>query len=343
MIKKIWKKLLLKKFKKTYDSKKEKRILFLTMQFGLGDGINSTDIIESLVDEYKVDTLGNVNQKIINKYNPKINNIYSYACNKNKTLKKSIIMNLKLILELRKNNYDIILDAHSSAGNFNLIFLRFIGGKKILGLKKVNNRYNFNENEITLYDKLFNTQEEMVNYLGLNLYNKKIYLPEYCIEKNKEYLQKNEIKIIFNTEGNSRAIERKKIIEILKLLDENIKEKIKIISTPQRRMEIEKILCENNFINVELLPETSFYDAVYFIKNCEILISPNTSLIHVASVYNKKILGIYSNVKWHIELWRPKIENYELVISEIETEDTDDLGEIDSRKVLIALKNLMEK
>lgn len=82
---------------------------------------------------------------------------------------------------------------------------------------------------------------------------------------------------------------------------------------------------------------------IYFIKNCEILISPNTSLIHVVSVYNKFFLGIYSNVKWHIELWRPKIENYELVISEIETEDTDDLGEIDSRKVLIALKNLIEK
>ena len=271
-----------------------------------------------------------------------------------------------------------------------MLFLRLINATKIYGLRSVNNKYKFNENEITLYDKLFYTTEEIIENLGLKKGFDKIHIPNSCLEKNREYLEKNKIKVIFNTEGNSRAIERKKIIEILdylkikskkdvirlpkgiekkyleiipkiifntegstrKIEENKLKEildlldgvgqEIWMISTPNRRKEIEKILSIKKYKNIKKLPPTNFYEAIEFIRKCELLISPNTALIHVAGVYNKKIIGLYSNLKWHTELWKPIVDEYELIIPKKETTNTDDLGEIDAQKVKEAFLRLLK-
>ena len=107
MIKKIWKKILLSRRNDNTKVEKEKikKVLFMTMTYGLGDGIKNTGIIESLSEKYELDFLGNKNQEIINKYNEKINKIYTYKCKKNKKIIKSIILNFKLIMEIRNSKY----------------------------------------------------------------------------------------------------------------------------------------------------------------------------------------------------------------------------------------------
>ena len=81
-MKKLWKKILLRK-NKIDDNKEIKRVLFMTMTFGLGDGILNTGVIEALAENYQLDTFGNINQEIINKYN----NIFIYKCKKNKKIR----------------------------------------------------------------------------------------------------------------------------------------------------------------------------------------------------------------------------------------------------------------
>ncbi len=337
-MKKLWKKLLLiKKNNKNINNKEIKKVLFMTMTFGLGDGIRNTGIIEALAENYQLDTLGNKNQEIINKFNEKISNIYVYRCKKNKKVRKSLLLNLRLIMKLRKNKYDLIIDGHSSSKSFNLLFLRLLNANKIYGLKSVNNKYGFNENEIRLYDKLFNNYLDILEYLKIKSKKDTIRLPKDIEKKYSEIIPK----IIFNTEGSTRKIEESKLKEILELLD-NIGQEIWMISTPNRRKEIEAILSVEKYKNIKILPPTNFYEAIEFIRRCELLISPNTALIHVASIYNKKIIGLYSNLKWHTELWKPTVDEYELIIPKKEALSTDDLGEINSRKIKEAFIRLLK-
>ena len=115
-----------------------------------------------------------------------------------------------------------------------------------------------------------------------------------------------------------------------------------MISTPNRRRELENILSEENYKNIKFLPPTNFYEAVEFIRRSELLISPNTALIHVCGLYNKKVIGLYSNVGWHTELWKPKVDNYELIIPKKKAINNDDLGEIDAQKIKEAVIKLLK-
>lgn len=337
-MKKLWKKLLLiKKNNKNINNKEIKKVLFMTMTFGLGDGIRNTGIIEALAENYQLDTLGNKNQEIINKFNEKISNIYVYRCKKNKKVRKSLLLNLRLIMKLRKNKYDLIIDGHSSSKSFNLLFLRLLNANKIYGLKSVNNKYGFNENDITLYDKLFNNYLDILEYLKIESKKDTIRLPKGIEKKYSEIMPK----IIFNTEGSTRKIEESKLKEILDLLDDTGQE-IWMISTPNRRKEIEAILSVEKYKNIKILTPTNFYEAIEFIRRCELLISLDTSLIHVANVYNTKILGIYPNIDWLISNWGPKVDVYELVITKDNPKNVDDLGEIDAQKIKEAFIRLLK-
>ncbi len=334
LIDKIWKKLLLTSKKQEVDNE-IKKVLFITMQFGLGDGVRITNFIESLAEKYELDTLGNRNQKIINRYNPKIKKIFEYKCKKNNKVNKSILTNLNLIFKLKKNRYDLVIDASSSASSFNLIFLRFINAKRIYGFNHVNNRYHLKN--ITLYNKLFDNMEELMDCLNLNEHNRIIHLP---LDKVDEKIKNQKYEILFNVEGSNKFIPDNKIIEILKLFDTYISKNIKIISV-NRRDKIKKILKVNKFKNIELLPETSFHDVIYIVKNAEILISPDTSLIHVASIYDKKILGIYPNMEGFVEAWGPESSIYEIVTPKEKTDNFNYLDKIDSKVLLESLKNLI--
>lgn len=338
MVKRIWKKILLnKKNEGILDIFSIKKVLFITMNYGLGDGIRNTGFVESLSEKYDLDFLGNTNQEIINRHNEKIKKIYVYKCKKNKKIIKSLLLNFKLISEIRKNKYDLIIDGHSSSKSFNLIFLRLLKTKNIIGMRSVNNKYKFKEDNISLYDRLFDSYHEILSFLNVEKKVDIIRLPKGLETK---YLEINP-KIIFNTEGSTRKIEVVKLKEIFNLLNKYKKE-IWIICTLSRRDELEKLLSNEKFEYVKLLPNENFYGAIEFIRRCELLISPNTSLIHVAGVYNKKIIGLYSNLKWHTELWKPMVDEYELVIPKEKAKNTDDLGEINSKEIENAFKRLLK-
>ncbi len=339
MIKRIWKKILLnKKNEGTLEVSNIKKVLFMTMTYGLGDGIRNTGFVESLSEKYDLDFLGNTNQEIINRHNKKIKKIYVYKCKKNKKIIKSLLLNFKLISEIRKNKYDLIIDGHSSSKSFNLIFLRLLKTKNIIGMRSVNNKYKFKEENILLYDKLFDSYHEILSFLNVEKKVDIIRLPKGLETK---YLDINP-KIIFNTEGSTRKIEVVKLKETLNLLNKYKKE-IWIICTLSRRDELEKLLSNEKFEYVKLLPNENFYGAIEFIRRCELLMSLDTSFIHVANLYNKKILGIYPKIEWLINEWGPKVKEYQIVLTENNNpKNVDDLGEINSKEIENAFKRLLK-
>jgi heptosyltransferase-3 len=71
------------------------------------------------------------------------------------------------------------------------------------------------------------------------------------------------------------------------------------------------------------------------IKQLDLLISPDTSLIHVASCFNVKVVGLYKSNVIHIERFYPYLVEHRTCIST--TEFVDDIPVEDVKKYVIEL------
>ncbi|MBI3258961.1 MAG: glycosyltransferase family 9 protein [Ignavibacteriae bacterium] len=62
---------------------------------------------------------------------------------------------------------------------------------------------------------------------------------------------------------------------------------------------------KGNNPNINLFQSRSILDAVSLIKRARILISPDTSVIHIASAFNIPTLGLYSSFEWNYIRFKP--------------------------------------
>jgi ADP-heptose:LPS heptosyltransferase len=71
----------------------------------------------------------------------------------------------------------------------------------------------------------------------------------------------------------------------------------------------------------------TFQHFASYIHEISLLVSPDTSAIHIASAFQVPVVGLYPNVKWNYASWRPFGTRYETILSstesvvEIETDD----------------------
>ena len=81
--------------------------------------------------------------------------------------------------------------------------------------------------------------------------------------------------------------------------------KVILFTTPKERKRGEKII-ENFEKNVYLVPDNlSLIEATALIKYIDILISPDTSLVHIARSFNVNVVGLYSRFMKNFLLWKP--------------------------------------
>lgn len=57
-------------------------------------------------------------------------------------------------------------------------------------------------------------------------------------------------------------------------------------------------------------------EAARCVKESDITISPDTSIVHLCSAFNKPVLALYPNVEWNLNRFAPLSEHFEVLISE---------------------------
>lgn len=106
-----------------------------------------------------------------------------------------------------------------------------------------------------------------------------------------------------------------------------------INSAPQERTIAEHIANETNCLVFK--PE-SILDVISLIKRSDLLISPDTSLIHIASAFNVPIIGIYSGLEEFYNKFHPLSDKYIAIRAE---KDVDTIQTVEYQKILDALKH----
>jgi ADP-heptose:LPS heptosyltransferase len=293
-----------------------KKILFLRYD-RIGDMIITTPVFRELKRVYpqiEISVLASKSNQLVLKNNPYIKNVYLNH-------KNNFLSDLWTLFYLRKNNFDVCIEFDHSVIPHAIFRLIVIKPKLVISVEK-KGRYGVKGSQLKLYDYYtqkesnshfrdiwletlspFSVQPNSNNYDLFTTHSQNLLAKEFVNQFHNSFL------IGINLEG---AVKGKKInYEDLERISVSLYQKYKdiqiiILSTP------------NNFHNVKdhvkgmgLEYVTTSYktktilDVSALISHLDFIITPDTSIVHIASNYNKPIVSIHENNNDSYELFAP--------------------------------------
>lgn len=280
-----------------FELKPNCRILLLR-QDRIGDLLVSVPFIKYLRNKYlecEIDII--LSEKNINAkraVEPYISNIYLYE--------KKILKIIKLIIDLKKRKYDLLIDLYDNSSTTSTFLIKFIKAKYNLGLEKSNNLIY--SHIVPLLDKnKYHIVERIANLsipfgfllqkndllLEFNIFEseKKQAEEKLKIEKNKKYLG---INLSGSTEAKYWGTEN--YIGLIKKINiENPEIEIIIFATEKFENELNIIVSDTKS---KATPRTnSFLEFAANISLCDFLISVDTSVVHLAAAFQIPIISLH--------------------------------------------------
>ncbi|HEY6953147.1 MAG TPA: glycosyltransferase family 9 protein, partial [Bacteroidota bacterium] len=122
------------------------------------------------------------------------------------------------------------------------------------------------------------------------------------------------------------------LITLIQQHDRNVT--VIVMSTPSQRVDAEDIA--RGFTKVFVPPPThSFDEFAALIARCDMLITPDTSAVHLATAFGVPVLALYVQSNKNLRIWEP----YK-ALSEVLVADVDDLRVISPLEVFKAFQRL---
>jgi len=309
-------KLLTNKRNTLFDIKKSKSVLVLKYD-RIGDMIVSTPIFRELKLAYpniSISVLASKENRDVIKNNPFIDKIYT-------NYKNQIFNDLPTLLHLRRKNFDVCIELEHSVIPHAIFRLRIINPKKIITIHK-DGRYGVKGSNLKLYDYFTKKDNkshfgkiwlETLIFFGISptSYNYDFFLGDNEKEKAKNFAISlgKKIKIGINIEGSfpEKSIQKKELKKICIGLYSSFKNiKIVILTQPEKLLEKKKLILDLGLDYVVTSYSTeSIIDAAALIEQLDLIITPDTSIVHIASAFNKPIVSIHENNKDSFRLWSP--------------------------------------
>ena len=308
--------LLTKKHNVEFDLTNAKKVLVLKYD-RIGDMIVATPIFRELKNKYpniSISVLASKGNRDVIKYNPYIDNIYT-------NYKNSLLNDLPGLLKLRKEKFDVCIELEHSVIPHAILRLRIINPKKVISIHK-DGRYGVKGSELQLYN--FYTKKDVKGHFGkiwldtLSFFKVKpksnkydIFLSDKERDKAKNFVSNinSKIKIGINLEGSfkEKQIQPKELKQICKGIYDNYSNiKIVILATPDKLEKTIKIISKMGFdFVIPSYTTETILDVAALIEQLDLIITPDTSIVHVASAFDKPIVSIHENNKDSYRLWKP--------------------------------------
>ena len=306
----------------------------------IGDMIVSSFIYREIKKQYPNIKIGVVTRKgatDIIKDNHYVDKIYEY--------KKDSSYLKNLANEIAKEKYDLLIDTSTLLREKQIMFInkcdckinlgvdkegwqlfdisvpeeknshitkRFINILEILGIKEIQSNYDIKISD----EAIKSVKEKILEEEGIvNLNEKKrVILNPYTASKHRNFNRKN--------------IE--KIIEILLKYREN---ELYLLGHGENKKEILEIKEKIKDKRVHYIELNGIQEVIALIKNCELIISPDTSIVHIGVGLDKKVIAVYRKdiVDNNSILWGPNSDKAIQIFSK-ENKD-DDINNFDMREI----------
>ena len=311
----------------------------------IGDMVVSSFIYREIKKQYPNIKIGVVTRKgatDIIKDNHYVDKIYEY--------KKDSSYLKNLANEIAKEKYDLLIDTSTILREKQIMFIskcdckinlgvdkegwqlfdisvpeeknshitkRFINILEVLGIKEIQSNYDIQiSNEaLVKVEKKIKEEENILEVSG----KERVILNPYTASKHRNFNRKN--------------IE--KIIEILLKYREN---ELYLLGHGENKKEILEIKEKIKDKRVHYIELAGIQEVIALIKNCEMIISPDTSIVHIGVGLDKKVIAIYREdvIGNNGVLWGPNSDKAIQIFSK-ENKD-DDINNFDMRELEKELK-----
>ncbi|OOF63273.1 glycosyltransferase family 9 protein [Rodentibacter sp. Ppn85] len=281
------------------------KILFLRQDGRIGDYVVSSFVFRELKKwnpNLKIGLVCTLENQYLFSQNEYIDQLYLVK-------KRSIKDYIRCGLMLRKENYDLIIDPTIFLRNRDLLLLRLINAKVNIGYQKEGYKL-FNQNIPYSGQHFSQVYASALDKIGLKNIELQYDVPfnQQAATAISKFLKENHLQnyIAINFFGNStvRKMHDKNIIAHLHRLTDNFPDKkFVLLSYPDINEKLINLV--KTFDNVFVYPTTEIFHTIELIKYCQQLISVDTSTIHIASGFNKSIIGFYPNDEENFAHWRP--------------------------------------
>lgn len=189
---------------------------------------------------------------------------------------------------------------------------RFINILKVLGIKEIKSNY-----DIQISDEAIKNVEE------------KILLEERIANLNEKK------RVILNpyTASKHRNFNRKNIEDIIKITLKNTNDEVYILGYGENKKEVLEIKEKIKESRVHYIELIGIQEVIALIKNSEMVISPDTSIVHIGVGLDKKVIAVYREdiVGNNSVLWGPNSDKAIQIFSR-ENKD-DDINNFDMREL----------
>jgi ADP-heptose:LPS heptosyltransferase len=295
--------------------KTEKVLLFRYDR--IGDMIITTPVIRELKlnkPEVSITVLASkVNREVLMN-NPYVDNVVVNH-------KNQFFFNIISLLKLRRQKFDVCIEFDHSVVPHAIIRLIVINPKKIISVRK-DGRYGVDANELSLYD-IYTDRPKQEHYRNILLNTLKpfnikpksnnydLFISGYDLKRAEDFISHYKTKTIIgiNLEG---AIKGKKIgfKELTKicngLLDQDKNVQIVILTSPYNYTKVCKKLSQMSLDSVVISYRTdTILEVAAIVSRLNLIITPDTSIAHVASAFDKPVVTIHENNMDSYHLFAP--------------------------------------
>lgn len=309
-----------------------KSILFLRYDGKIGDMIVNSLMfreIKKVYPDIKIGVIARGAAIDIIRDNPNVDKIYEYYKDRKK------IKNLAL--KIKEEKYDLLIDFSEMLRVNQMMLINLCGARINIGL----DRKDWELFDLSIESgKDFKWTEHITKRylaylikLGLKKENINISYDIYLKDEKKYEVFFNEIKeskkLILNPYGASKH--KSFSIETLENIITYLKDKdIAIILTyfGDKYKELEFLEKKYKYVYIPKKIE-SILDTAILIKKSDYVISPDTSIVHIASAFNKKMITVYppKGGKYGVDhlVWAPKSEYSRVIFCKDKTGNYDEI------------------
>jgi len=311
---------------KPLDGHSISKVLFLRPE-KIGDMVISFPVFDGLKKHFphiKISILASHRNDTIIKNDPRFDKIFLY--------RKNLRRDMKEMLAIRRGKYDCVVDMICN-DSVTALFLSQLAapGKPRIGVGKVKFReyYDFNyDHRRGNTGHIIDNTLKLLTAFGIESSAVSGYAPPFLDENSLKKADRfiHEIskrapgclKAGFNLSAGSPTriwAEDKSVELVKKILDHDRAWTVILFTVPTDRRRGER-LCQQFNDRVCLIPDgLNLTEASALISKLDMLITPDTSLVHIARSFRVPVVGLYSRYMKNFLLWRPYDQEVGTVVS----------------------------
>jgi ADP-heptose:LPS heptosyltransferase len=312
----------------------------MVVQIGkLGDMVLMTPLLlelKSMYPESEISVLASNKNSVISEKLSVVDSTYVYD--------KKMFTTVKLMKSLRSKSFDLWIDPKDEYSSTSKLLESLCKPKKSLGFNFDKNVFDVDLKKYVVGQHRVDINLSPVNYLSENI-KKRLTMPCIDIPERDSASVKQKIenikgkKILFNLSAgtDSRAWSTDNWISVS---DKIYSDHSVVLAGQEKDYDnINFILEKSKRQNIYFIETRTIFEFAELIKDCDLIVTPDTSAVHFASCFNKPIVCFFNSVEWNRRKFSPLSEKQIVLVSD----DENSIMSITPEEAIKAINSLWVK